>query len=111
MGNIAYCGLLCNECPAYIATKEEDNAKKEVLAQEWSSDDYILDAKDINCNGCSKDSSGPIFKFCKECEIRRCGIERNIDNCAYCADYPCSKLDKPFEMSPDNKERLDNINR
>lgn len=107
---IAYCGLLCNKCEAYIATKEKNDVKKEALAQEWSSDDYKLKKEDINCYGCTKDNSGPIFKFCEECEIRKCGIEKDIDNCGICDKYPCNMLEKPFEMSPDNKDRLDDIN-
>ncbi len=109
MDIIAYCGLLCDECPAYIATKENDVNKKDSLAKQWSCDDYIVRAEDINCFGCSRDNTGPVFKFCMDCEIRRCGIEKEIENCAHCEEYPCSNLDNPFEGSPVNRTRLDRI--
>lgn len=109
MSIIAYCGLLCNECPAYIATIEKDDKKKDELAKQWSSDDYVINAEDINCLGCSRENTGPIFKFCMDCEIRRCGISKDIDNCAHCDEYPCCNLVKLLEASPDSKDRLDQV--
>lgn len=105
---IAFCGLICNDCPAYIATKENNQAKKEELAKKWSSDNYIVAPDDINCDGCTS-SCNNVFKFCQECEIRVCGVERSLKNCAYCGDYPCSKLEKPFEINSQNKVLLDEI--
>jgi len=107
---ISYCGLVCNDCPAYIATKSNNQEQKLKLSKEWSSPDYYVSPEDINCLGCNKDSEA-VFKFCNECEIRICGIEEGIENCGYCSEYPCSKLDIPFKNTPENKERLDQINK
>jgi hypothetical protein len=105
---IAYCGLICNDCPAFIATKEDNQRKRIDLAKKWSSESYTVTPADISCMGCTS-NCGSVFKFCGECEIRICGLEKEVLNCAYCNDYPCDKLDKPFEMSPQNKELLDKI--
>jgi hypothetical protein len=43
------------------------------------------------------------------CEIRKCGKEKGVINCAHCSDYACEKLVKFFEMVPDAKTRLDEI--
>jgi len=51
----------------------------------------------------------PVFNHCTVCEIRKCGKEKGVINCAYCDDYACDKLLKFFEMVPDNKKRLDAI--
>ena len=37
---IAYCGLTCNNCPAFVATEKNDEEQKQKLSQEWSSPDY-----------------------------------------------------------------------
>ncbi|WP_352420703.1 DUF3795 domain-containing protein [Proteiniborus sp.] len=107
---IAYCGLICNDCPAYIATKSNDSEQKLKLSKEWSSPNYQVSPEDINCTGCHAGSQ-TVFKFCNECEIRMCGVDKEIDNCGYCNEYPCSKLDISFNNSPENKERLDQINK
>jgi len=105
---IAYCGLTCNNCPAFVATEKNDEEQKQKLSQEWSSPDYEVSPDEISCKGCNSGSE-IVFKFCKECETRQCGIDKTINNCAHCDEYPCSKLDVPFKNSPQNKETLDKI--
>ncbi|HYE11292.1 MAG TPA: DUF3795 domain-containing protein [Patescibacteria group bacterium] len=107
---IAYCGLICNECPVFLATRENDLQKKVELANQYTSDTYQVIPADINCSGCTS-SCSQAFKFCLECDIRLCGIEKEISNCAYCSEYPCSKLEKPFENAPENKLLLDEMKR
>ncbi len=68
-----------------------------------------LHPKDINdCDGC-KANTGRLFSMCKDCEIRKCVVERNIENCAYCKDYACDKLKKFFIDDPSAHARLDEI--
>ena len=105
---IAYCGLVCNDCPIFIATLEINQQKKVELANQYTSDTYVVTQEDINCTGCTSKGSN-VFKFCLECDIRLCGLDREIQNCAYCSEYPCNKLEKPFENSPQNKILLDEI--
>ena len=106
---VAFCGLLCHECGAFLATKNDDDEKRAEVAELWSKE-YNADIKpeDINCEGCLSES-GLVFNYCKVCEIRKCGMERGIMNCAYCDDYACEKLEKFFEMVPDARKRLDGI--
>ena len=106
---ISVCGLLCSECGALIATKSDDDEKRAEVAETWSKQ-YNVDIKpeDINCDGCLSDSER-LFSHCKVCEIRKCGKERSIANCAYCDEYACEKLEKFFQMVPDAKKRLDEI--
>jgi len=104
---IAFCGLDCHECGAFMATKNDDDEKRSEVAKIWSKQ-FGADIKpaDINCDGCHSDGEN-IFAHCKVCEIRKCGKEKNVDNCAYCAEYPCEKLGMVFNMMPDAKKRLD----
>ncbi len=105
---IAYCGLSCSDCPAYIATQEDDNAKRKETAETWSQE-FNADIKpeDINCDGCL--SNERVFRHCNVCEIRKCAREKDVMNCAHCDEYACEKLSEFFEMVPDTKERLDAI--
>jgi len=104
--NIVYCGFDCHECLIYKATLKADTEYKEFVRSKYSSKDYTLRLEDINCTGCYKDSE-KLFKFCKECEIRICGIAKDIDNCGECDNYPCEKLEKAFKVDPNNKINLD----
>jgi hypothetical protein len=106
---IAYCGIVCSECPAYIATQNDDDAKRKEIAEQWTKQfGHEMKPEDINCVGCISDS-GQKIGYCYVCEIRKCGVERGVVNCAYCADYACDKLAKFFEMAPQSKATLDEI--
>ncbi len=52
------------------------------------------------------------MKFCETCQVRQCGMEKNVSNCAYCGDYPCDKLNEVWKMfeSGEAKKILDMIN-
>ncbi len=53
---LAYCGLLCQECGAHIATATDDDAKRAEVAAEWSKQfDADLKPSDIDCAGCLSD--------------------------------------------------------
>lgn len=107
---IAFCGLNCFECGAFLATKENDDQKRAEVAQEWSKLFKVeIKAEDINCEGCQSDR-GRVFNYCKVCEIRKCGKEKGLKNCGYCREYPCHKLDFIFSNVPDAKSRLGKIN-
>ena len=104
---IAYCGLDCAGCPAYLATQADDDNKRAEVAKEWSAS-YNADIKpeQINCNGCRSDEQK--FFYCSDmCEIRKCGIEKGVENCAGCDEYPCEKLEAFFRMAPDARTTLD----
>jgi len=106
---IAYCGLNCDECGAYLATVANDDAKRKEVAEQWSKEFHAdIKAADINCEGCLSVGEN-IFSHCKVCEIRLCGIERKVANCACCDDFVCAKLEKFFQMAPFLHEKLNQI--
>ena len=36
------------------------------------------------------------------CEIRKCGLSKNVDNCALCNEYPgCNVLNEFLKMAPE----------
>ena len=106
---IAYCGNICNECPAYIVTVKNDDNERRKIASEWQKlYNPNIKPEDINCDGCLSEN-GRLYNYCNTCEVRICCIENNLKNCAYCKDYICEKLLKFYELEPKGKEILDEI--
>jgi len=107
---IAYCGLICAECPAYIGTQTNDRELLEKTARRWSEmSGARITPDDILCDGC-KSESGRRCAYCSHCEIRVCCIEIGLENCAHCSDsYECEKLNKFFKFAPDAKESLEEL--
>ena len=104
---IAYCGLVCHECEAFLATKNDDDKKRIKVAKQWSKQhNTIFERQDINCDGC-KSQTGRLFKFSRSCRVRQCAKEKDIETCGYCPEYPCEKLNPIFKAAPGVKERLD----
>lgn len=106
---IAYCGLDCAVCPAYIAKKNNDDALRQKTAQEWSKMFNVeIKPEEVNCDGCTV--TGKHINYCENfCEMRKCAVSKNMQNCAYCGDYPCETLNSFLKQVPEAKERLDNI--
>ncbi len=105
----AFCGLICSDCGAFIATRNNDDEKKAEVAKLWSGQYHVdLKPSDINCDGCTSDGDR-LIGHCHVCEIRKCGKQKGVQNCAYCDDYKCEKLDGFFKMVPDAKKHLDEI--
>ena len=106
---ISFCGINCGECDAFIATKENSDEKRAEVAQLWSKK-FNSDIKPeaINCVGCGSEN-GPVFGYCEICNIRKCGKEKGIPNCAYCADYVCKSLEGIFKLLPECKDNLTKI--
>lgn len=106
---ISYCGLICTECPAYVATQKDDENERKRVAETWSKEfDANLKPEDINCTGCLSEGER-VFSHTKVCEIRQCGKGKAVVNCAHCDDYACDRITEFFKMAPDAKTTLDGI--
>jgi hypothetical protein len=106
---IACCGLVCSDCPTFIATQKNDDRMREETAKKWS-EMFHSDIKpaDINCDGCTSNST-KLFNYCGQCDIRKCARERGAKSCAYCTEYPCEKLTAFLKNAPEAKVVLDDI--
>ena len=106
---IAFCGIECTECPAYIATQNDDPEGRERVARRWSIDFQMnLTSEDMLCDGCLHIGKR-LCSHCMICRIRKCGMEKQIGNCALCEEYPCAKLQDFFKTVPEARTRLDEI--
>ena len=107
---IAYCGLICQGCPIYCATREPNKQKKEKMRAaiaKMCMEHYGKECKpeDIaDCDGC-KATTGRLF--CTDCAIRQCAIEKALENCAHCSEYVCDRLREFFVKDQEAKTRLD----
>ena len=107
---VAYCGLVCTDCEAYMATQANDLAALERMAVRAREEYNVPDAtaESVMCDGCLGDD-GRKIGYCFECQVRACGVERGVVNCAHCADYACEKLVAFFDHAPGAKATLDGI--
>jgi len=108
---IAYCGLVCSDCPTFLATQNDDDIARQETADLYA-EKFGLNFKpeDINCDGC-KSEGGKLIGYCQSCEIRRCCREKGLENCIFCDDRPCESLAKFLEFSPDAKARFEALER
>jgi hypothetical protein len=106
---IAYCGLVCTDCGAYIATQKDDDQMRKQVAAEWTQKyNHQFKPEDISCDGCLPATVKTIGHL-NVCAIRKCGQLKGVKNCGWCSEYSCDKTDEFFKMVPDCKKTLDAV--
>jgi len=111
---MAYCGLVCDTCPIHLASLEPDEAirarmKISIAEQCLQVYGIKLRPEDIDaCDGC-KSTSGRLFSGCLACKIRKCASMKQLENCAWCEEYPCDDLKAHFSLDPQSEIRLEKI--
>jgi hypothetical protein len=107
---IAYCGLVCTDCPAYVATQANDWEALERLAararEEYGQPDATAESN--LCDGCLSDSTR-LCGYCDVCEVRACAMALKLANCAHCPEYACDKLVGFWSMATEARATLDAI--
>lgn len=96
----AVCGLYCEACTLFIATKEDPARLKGLAAR------FHLSEEAVKCYGCRSDKRGP---YCEKCKMFSCAVERGIDFCIECDEYPCSDLKKFQSERPHRAELWDDL--
>lgn len=107
---IAYCGLNCSECGALKATLANDAAEIERVAATWRVEHHNpgITAEGVWCEGCL--TEGRRCFHCAQCDIRACGVEHRVANCAHCDEYEtCAKMARFGGFVPQAKATLDAI--
>ncbi len=107
---VAYCGLVCTDCAAYVATQADDREALERVAAQWREEYNAPDitVESVVCDGCivtTDRHSGHWY----ECDIRICGAERGVVNCAHCSEYACAKLERFFGFVPNARVVLEEV--
>ena len=104
---IAYCGLDCEKCEAFIATKNDDIELRNKVSKEWTELNGVdITPEMINCEGCRID--GVKTPFCNElCPIRNCSMERKNVTCGDCSEMgSCEKIQM---IHGNNQQAKDNL--
>lgn len=98
----AACGLCCEACSLYIATKEDPERLKVLAAR------LQLSEEAATCHGCRSDKKSA---YCDTCRMSACTAGRGIAFCNECAEYPCDHL-KTFQAErPHRIELWDDLDR
>jgi len=81
----APCGLYCGVCGILIAHRDNNIKFKERLTTV-----YGVTVDEIKCEGCLSDE---LFGYCQTCSIRSCTIDKGIEGCHQCNDFPCKFIE------------------
>ena len=103
---IAYCGINCDECDAYKATRNNDNELRKKVAAEWTKMfNFNFVPEMINCSACKGD--GVKIGHWSECEMRKCASGKNLVNCGACSDFKtCKTINDFIAQVPNAAENL-----
>ncbi len=91
---IGYCGYRCHLC----AARSDDPDVRQRLVDGWRKyfghESYT--AENVRCDGCRADGRHADTS----CEARPCAIERGVESCALCDDFPCKKVRHLLATAP-----------
>ena len=89
---VAHCGFRCDQCPAFIKISRTKNDRIAAAAGWAKFFNLKVKPESLRCKGCLAGVCAGFDYPSENCRIRLCAIERKLENCAGCADYPCEKL-------------------
>lgn len=104
---IGYCGIDCEKCDAYIATRHNDKALREKTAKLWAElNQAPILPEHINCQGCRVDGVKTVF--CDGlCAIRKCARARGAETCGACQKMgACETLAAVTGHNPEARKNL-----
>ncbi len=92
----AVCGLFCEACTLYIATREDPARLKKLAAQ------FGISEEEVKCYGCRSEKRGP---YCRICHMAPCAARHGVEFCSACPEYPCAEL-KAFQAERPHRIEL-----
>ena len=95
---MAACGIDCNECASYKVTTEQDLKSAELLLPWFRSQGLVGENESAEavlkhapfCTGCWNIANNCYWVNCNNCNYRTCCVEKQIEHCGYCSDFPCA---------------------
>jgi hypothetical protein len=97
---VTYCGLYCGLCSSCNRIPKQAIALRDTMKKEswdqwgkeipqfsefWEFLNMLTDSE-ANCS-CRASNCGPPF-----CGIRKCAVEKGIEICPFCDEYPCHRI-------------------
>lgn len=87
---ISYCGMRCDLCLAYLPNVTAHPENRQILSDGWHQYfGFRIPPEEIHCHGCRSTARKTLDK---DCPVRPCVIERELEHCAQCNDYICDRL-------------------
>ena len=105
--NVAYCGLDCEQCEAYIATVNDDDELRKEVAKRWSEWNAVeITPETIDCDGCR--GTGKKIVYCASlCPVRQCALGKKYETCADCSVVKtCDKAGAVFNNNEQARKNL-----
>ncbi len=106
---MAYCGLDCGSCEAYLATQNGDWAEQQKVLEKWRVDFNVpeMTLAALMCDGCK--GGGRLCGLCADCVVRDCAEGRGHATCAACEDYETCATMQDFlvHFPPEAKANLE----
>ncbi|MCP4752057.1 MAG: DUF3795 domain-containing protein [Proteobacteria bacterium] len=82
---MAPCGLYCGACGIYIATRDNNEKFRGVMAGL-----YGTKPEETECLGCMQTNpTKNMYGWCEQCNMRNCVKEKGYYSCHQCQDWPC----------------------
>ena len=104
---IAYCGLDCEKCDAYLATIHHDQALREKTAKLWAELNHApILPEHIYCEACRMDGAKTVY--CERlCGIRQCALKKGAVTCGDCPDMEtCPVVGEIISNEPEALKNL-----
>ena len=105
---IAFCGLDCSKCDAYIATINDDDALRKKTASLWAKlNNAPILPEHINCNGCRADGRKTVY--CQSiCRVRQCALNKGVGTCGSCPEVDtCPVVGTIHSYDPEARKNLE----
>ena len=112
---LAACGIDCHECASYKVTTEQDLKSAELMLPWFRSQKLIGEDEGAEaivkkapfCTGCWKIAGDCYWTGCNSCHFRACCVEKQIDHCGYCNDFPCERYERWASTGEFYKKAMD----
>ncbi len=99
------CGNRCDLCLIYRPNVEKEDRRIDICnvwGKMWEG--FNPDPKTVICDGCCTESEGAEL-FSPTCEVRKCVMDKRIEHCGFCDQYPCNI----FPAEPSQEELIQKI--
>lgn len=106
-----YCGIYCGACSIMMSHR---TGRKDPLALQFTEENIRAflasqgekypegEEFSHNCTGCK---TATLFINCRPCKIRKCAVEKKVEHCIECGEYPC-QLFSTIMVNPQVQQTL-----
>lgn len=101
------CGYRCDLCLAFKPNVEAKDRRKELSDGWYAIYGFRIQPDEIVCDGCVSCENPSLID--KGCPVRSCVLEKGLNNCAYCDDYPCEDLQQIIVNRSAIEEKLERV--